>query len=103
LDPFRKVPKRRTHLLLPVELDDRVRAVRGRQSLSSIIALAICEHLKMDPAAYGLGDPPVGGAASDATPVAPVGPPGSDQRPRPDPGFLPRRSGRGPRSTPRIS
>jgi hypothetical protein len=53
---FRQTPKVRTLLLLPRELDDRLRAARGRQSLSAIVSAAVCDLLGLDRSAYGLED-----------------------------------------------
>jgi hypothetical protein len=76
LDPFRKLAKRRVQVLLPADLDDRVRAVRGRRSLSALVASALCRYLEVDPADFGMGGPPASSEASPATPPDPAGPPG---------------------------
>ena len=57
LSHFRTIEKRRTDLLLPVELDDRLRAVRGRRSISWVVSAALCQYWGLDPADFGLDAP----------------------------------------------
>lgn len=58
---FRTMEKRRTDVMIPVGLDDRLRAVRGRRSLSAIVSLALCQFLEIDPREFGLGAPHAAG------------------------------------------
>jgi hypothetical protein len=74
LTHFRMIEKRRTDVMIPVGLDDRLRAVRGRRSLSAIVSMALCHFLEVDPEDFGLDAEP---AAREA-PTAGVAPsPGS--------------------------
>jgi hypothetical protein len=51
---FRTVPKQRVNILLPAVLDDRLRAARGRGSLSEVVASALCLMFDEDPGQFGL-------------------------------------------------
>lgn len=51
---FRQIPKQRVDVLLPEALEGRLRAARGRQSLSQVVASALCLLFDEDPRHYGL-------------------------------------------------
>jgi hypothetical protein len=54
VNQFRRLEKRRSVVSLPVPVDDRLRAVRGRLSLSECCSAALCSFLGLDPAPFGL-------------------------------------------------
>jgi hypothetical protein len=53
---FRETEKVSLQVLVPVEIDDRLRALRGRRMLNQVVSAACCQYLGMDPASFGLED-----------------------------------------------
>lgn len=58
---FRNIPmsrKVKLTVVIPVQVDEAIRGIRGRRSLSEFVTVALCRRLNLDPVAFGIDPAP---------------------------------------------